>query len=66
LIDQKQREYVEYFNYLGSLVTSDARYVSEIKSRIIKAKQHSTRRIIFTRKLDLNLESSLYNVTFQA
>ena len=42
LIHQKQREYVEYFNYVGSVVTHDARYVSEIKSRVIKAKQHST------------------------
>jgi len=41
LIDQKQTEYVEYFNYLASLVTHNARCVSEIKSRVIKAKQHS-------------------------
>ena len=52
LIDQKQIEYVEYFNYLASLVTHDARCVSEIKSRVIKAKQHSARRRIFTRKLE--------------
>jgi len=50
LIDQKQTEYVEYFTCQGSLVTHDARWVSEIKSRVIKAKQLSARRRIFTRK----------------
>jgi hypothetical protein len=65
LIHQKQTEYVEYFNYLGSLVTHDARCVSEIKSRVIKAKQNSTRKNIFTRKLDLNLGRSYFlNVNF--
>ena len=65
LMHQKQTEYVEYFNYLGILVTHDARCVSEIKSRVIKAKQNSTRSN-FTRKLDLNLGRSHYNVTFRA
>jgi len=35
---QKLTEYVEYFNYLGSVLTHDARCVSEIKSRVIKGK----------------------------
>jgi len=65
-IEQKQTEYVEYFNYLGSLVTHGARCVSEIKSRVMKAKQDSARRRIFTRKLDLNLGGSHYSVTFRA
>jgi hypothetical protein len=57
LMHQKQTEYVKYFNYLGSLVTHDARCVSEIKSRVIEAKQNSIRSI-FTWKLDLNLGRS--------
>jgi hypothetical protein len=38
IIDQKQVENVEYFNYLGSMITSDARCTREIKSRIAMAK----------------------------
>jgi hypothetical protein len=29
MIDQKQLENVEYFNYLGSMKTSDARFTRE-------------------------------------
>jgi hypothetical protein len=32
-----QFENVEYFNYLGSMITSDARCTREIKSRIAMA-----------------------------
>jgi len=32
--DQKQWENSEYFNYLGSLITNDARCTHKIKSRI--------------------------------
>jgi hypothetical protein len=38
MIHQKQLENVEYFNYLGSMKTSDARCTREIKSRIAMAK----------------------------
>jgi hypothetical protein len=31
-------ENVEYFNYLGSMITNDARCTREIKSRIAMAK----------------------------
>jgi len=37
-VDQKQIEKGEYFNYLGSMITNDARWTSEIKSRISVAK----------------------------
>jgi hypothetical protein len=37
MIDQKQLEKVEYFNYLGSMVANDARCTREIKSRIVMA-----------------------------
>ena len=32
--DQRQQENMEYFNYLGSMITNDARCAREIKSRI--------------------------------
>jgi F0F1-type ATP synthase beta subunit len=38
MIDQKQLGNVEYFNYLGSMITNDARCTCEIKSRIAMAK----------------------------
>jgi hypothetical protein len=38
MIDQKQLQNVEYFNYLGSVITNDARCTREIKSRIAMAK----------------------------
>jgi hypothetical protein len=38
VIDQKQLENVEYFNYLGSMITNDARCTREIKFRIAMAK----------------------------
>jgi hypothetical protein len=38
MIDQKQPKNVEYFNYLGSLITSDATCTCEIRSRIAMAK----------------------------
>jgi hypothetical protein len=59
MIDKKQPENVEYFNYLGRMITSDARCVREIKSRIDVEKQHLITRRIFTSKLDLNLKSKL-------
>jgi hypothetical protein len=38
MADQKQLEIVEYFNYLGSLKTKDARCTREIKSGMAMAK----------------------------
>ena len=37
-IDPKQLENVEYFSYLGSMTTNDARCTREIKSRVTMAK----------------------------
>jgi hypothetical protein len=48
MIYQKQLENMEYFNYLGSMITNEARCTREIKSRIAMAKQHSKRRRIFS------------------
>jgi hypothetical protein len=59
-IDQKQLENVEYFNSLGNLITSDARYRVAIKSRISMEKaEFSRKKIIFVSKLDLNLRKNL-------
>jgi hypothetical protein len=38
MTDQKQLENVEYFKYVGSTITNDARGMLEIKSRIAIAK----------------------------
>jgi hypothetical protein len=37
-ISQKQPENVEYFTYLGSMITSGAGFTDDIKSRIAMAK----------------------------
>jgi hypothetical protein len=60
MIDQKQLENVEYFNYLGSMITYDARCTREIKSRIAMAKAaFNKKKTLFTSKLDLNLRNKL-------
>ena len=38
MVDQKQLEDVEYFNYLGNLISKDARCKRGIKSMITMAK----------------------------
>jgi hypothetical protein len=60
MLDQKQLENVEYFNYLGSVITNDARCTREIKSRIAMAKAaFNKKKNLFTSKLDLNLRKKL-------
>jgi hypothetical protein len=60
MIDQKQLENLEYFNYLGSMITSDARCTREIKSRIAMAKAaFNKKKNLFTSKLELNLRKKL-------
>jgi hypothetical protein len=59
-IDQNQLENVAYFNYLGSMITNDARCTREIKSRIATAKAaFNKKNTLFTSKLDLNLRKKL-------
>ena len=61
-MNQKQLENVEYFNYLGSMITNDARCTREIKSRIAMAKAaFNNKKTLFTSKLDLNLRKNLVN-----
>jgi hypothetical protein len=51
---------VEYFKYLGSMLTNDARCIREIKSRIAMAKAtFNKKKTLFTSKLDLNLRKKL-------
>jgi hypothetical protein len=38
IIDQKQPENVEYFNYFGILITNEATYTGEIKSGVATTK----------------------------
>jgi hypothetical protein len=58
----KQPENVEYFNYLGSMLTGDARCTHEIKSRIALAKAaFNKKKTVFTSKLGLNLRKKLVN-----
>jgi hypothetical protein len=59
MTDQKQLENVEYFNYLGSMITNDAKRTREIKSRISMAKAAFNKKTLFTSKLNLNLRKKI-------
>ena len=60
MIDQIQLESVEYFNYLGNMITNDEICTREIKSRIFMAKATFNRKkTLFTCKLDINLRKKL-------
>jgi hypothetical protein len=54
MIGQKQLENVEYFSYLSTLVTNDARCTREIQSRIAmtKAALNKKKKTLFTCKCD--------------
>jgi hypothetical protein len=55
---------VEYFKYLGSVITNDARGTCEIKSRIAMAKAaFNNKKAVFTSKLGLNLREKLVKCT---
>ena len=56
----KQLENVEYFKYLGSIITNDGRCTCEIKSRIAMARAaFNKKKTPFTSKLDCNLRKKL-------
>jgi hypothetical protein len=60
MTDQKQLENVEYFNYLGSIKTNDARCTREIKSRNAMANAAFNKmKTLFTSKLNLNLKKKV-------
>jgi hypothetical protein len=53
-------ENVEEFNYLGRMITNDARCAREIKARIAMAKAaFNKKKTLFTSKLDLELRKKL-------
>jgi hypothetical protein len=59
MMDQKQPENVEYFNYLSCMITNDARCTRKIKSRIAMARAAFNKKILFPSKLELNLRRKL-------
>jgi hypothetical protein len=65
MIDQKQLENLECFNYLGSLITNNARCTHEVSSRTAISKtEFNNEKALFTRKLDLNLRKKLVNYCY--
>jgi hypothetical protein len=48
---------VEYFNYLGDLITNDARYTGENKCRIYMERAEFKKKSLFINKLNLNLRN---------
>jgi hypothetical protein len=59
-IDNKPMENVEEFNYLGSMITNDARCTREIKARIdIARAAFNKKKTLFASKLDLKLRKKL-------
>ena len=60
MIDQKQRENVESFKCLGSILTNDGRCTREIKCRTAMAKAaFNKKRALFTSTFDLELRKNL-------
>jgi hypothetical protein len=58
---------MEYFNYTGSLITSDARCALDSKSRTDMAKAaFNKKKHIFTSKRELDLRKKLLSATFEA
>ena len=51
---------MKYFNYLGSMITNDARCTCDIKSRIAMTNEaFYKKKVSFASKLDLNLRKKL-------
>ena len=59
MTDQKQSENVEYFNYLHSMTTNDARCTREIKSRIAMSQAAFNTKTLFAGKLYSNVGKKL-------
>jgi hypothetical protein len=59
IYERAELKNVEYFYYLGSMITNDARCTCEVKSRIAMAKAAFNKKTLFTSKLDLNLRNKL-------
>jgi hypothetical protein len=61
VINHKRLGNVEYFNYLCSRITNDARCTWEIKSRTATGKAAFNKKTLFTSKLVSNLRKKLVN-----
>jgi hypothetical protein len=60
VIDHKQLENLEYFNYLGRMIKSDARCTREFKTGIDIAKAaFSKKKTYFTSKLDAHIRKQV-------
>ena len=56
MVESKQPENMEYYNYLGSMITNDARCTREIKFRIAMVKAaFNNKKTQFTSQVDLNI-----------
>jgi hypothetical protein len=56
IVDQKQRDSIEYFSCLANMVTNDASCTREIKCRIAMANAaFYKKKTLFASKMDLNL-----------
>jgi len=56
MVDQKQRDNVEYFSSLGDMITNDASCTREIKARNAMANgAFYKKKTLFASKMDLNL-----------
>ena len=53
MVDQKQDENVEYFYYLGSIITNDTRCTREMKSKTVMAKAAFDRKNAFHQQIGL-------------
>jgi hypothetical protein len=60
MTDQIQPKNAKYFNYLGSMITDDAKCTREITSRIAMAKSaFNMRKVLYSRQPDLNVKKKL-------
>jgi hypothetical protein len=63
MTDQKQPENMEYFTYLGTIITKDARCTAEIKSRIITAKAaFNNRKALLTSKMNDPVKCYIWSI----
>jgi hypothetical protein len=54
MINQKQLGNMEYFKYLGSMLTNDGRHTCKIKSRIaMETAAFNKKKALFTSKMDM-------------
>jgi ubiquinone/menaquinone biosynthesis C-methylase UbiE len=63
MVKQRHLDDAQYFKFLGSLVTNDTRFTSEIKSSIFMATtKFKIKKNIFTRKFNLIFWKNAVNI----